>query len=70
MYCSVFQVSPLSEKHWDLDFVDMCVCTHAYICMSLVSILASWYRFVLACFGGRTGCVKLGIFQGSTSLGF
>lgn len=47
----------------------MCVYTHIYICMSLVSILASWYIFVLVCFGGRMGCVKLGIFQGSTSLG-
>lgn len=47
----------------------MCVHTPEYICISLVSIIASWCRFVLACFGGRAGCVKLGIFQGSTSLG-
>lgn len=38
--------------------------------MSVITILASWYGVVLGCFGSRAGCcVKLGIFQASTSLG-
>lgn len=38
--------------------------------MSIITILASWYRVVLGCFGGRAGCcVELGIFQACPSLG-
>lgn len=37
MYCSAFQASPLSEKHWDLVFIDMCVCTYMYTSACLLS---------------------------------
>lgn len=37
MYCTAFQVSPLSEKHWDRVFIDMCVCTHLYTSAYLLS---------------------------------
>lgn len=40
MYCSAFQASPLSEKHWDLFFIDMCVCTYMYTSACLLSVFS------------------------------